>query len=123
MSRRIRRSSPFKAKGDHRQAPCERDVPSRRFTDWMRLDQWLWAVRVFKTRSISAEAIKSGRVQVNGVAMKPAHEVRAGELIAIRMEQGALAWTRTLRAIGAPPSRVGAKLVAQFTEDLTSAEE
>ena len=89
----------------------------------MRLDQWLWAVRVFKTRSISADAIKNGRVQVNGAAMKPAHEVRAGELIAVRMDHGAVAWTRTLRVIGAPPSRVGAKLVAQFAEDLTTAEE
>ena len=85
----------------------------------MRLDQWLWAVRVFKTRSLSADAIKGGRVKVNGAATKPAHEVKPGELVVARID----IITRTLRAIGAPPSRVGAKLVPQFAEELTPPEE
>jgi ribosome-associated heat shock protein Hsp15 len=89
----------------------------------LRLDQWLWAVRVYKTRALSAQAIKAGRVQVNGRASKPAHEVRPGEVMSIRLEQGENAWTRTLRAIASPRSRVGASLVAQYAEDLTSAEE
>jgi ribosome-associated heat shock protein Hsp15 len=85
----------------------------------MRLDQWLWAVRVFKTRTIAADAVKGGHVKVNGGATKPAHEVKAGELVSARV--GLM--TRTLRVLDAPRSRVGAKLVAQFAEDLTPREE
>ena len=89
----------------------------------MRLDQWLWAVRVYKTRSISADAIKAGQVQVDGRPQKPAHEVRAGEMVASRMDHGAAAWTRSLRVLETPKSRVGAKLVPQFAEELTPPEE
>jgi ribosome-associated heat shock protein Hsp15 len=85
----------------------------------MRLDQWLWAVRVFKTRTLAADAIKAGHVQINGQPSKPAREARAGETIVARV--GVL--TRTVRVIAAPPSRVGAKLVPQFAEDLTPPEE
>ncbi len=85
----------------------------------MRLDQWLWAIRVFKTRSLSAEAIKGGHVRVNDLPCKPSREVRPGETIVARV--GIM--TRTVRVIADPPSRVGAKLVAQFAEDLTPPEE
>lgn len=85
----------------------------------MRLDQWLWAVRLYKTRSLAAEAIKGGHVKVNEASTKPAHVVKPGEHVAARI--GVM--TRTLRVIGAPKSRVGAKLVAQFAEELTPPEE
>lgn len=85
----------------------------------MRLDQWLWAVRVFKTRTLAADAIKSGRVIVNAASCKPAREVRAGDTVVARV--GIM--TRTVRVISAPKSRVGAKLIPQFAEDLTPAEE
>jgi len=85
----------------------------------MRLDQWLWAVRLFKTRNLAVEAIKGGHVKVNGAATKPAHAVKPGELVTARI--GIM--TRTLRVLDAPRSRVGAKLVAQFAEDLTPPEE
>jgi ribosome-associated heat shock protein Hsp15 len=85
----------------------------------MRLDQWLWAVRVFKSRSLAAEAIKGGLVKVNGDRSKPAHEPKPGELIVARV--GVM--TRTVRFLAAPKSRVGAKLVAEFAEDLTPPEE
>lgn len=81
----------------------------------MRIDQWLWAVRVFKTRSLSAATIKAGRITVNGQPCKPARELREGDLVTAQVA----GITRTLRVIAAPPSRVGAKLVAQFAEDLT----
>jgi len=81
----------------------------------MRLDQWLWAVRVFKTRSSAAAAIKAGHVRVNDEPCKPARDARTGDLVVARV--GIL--TRTVRVIAAPPSRVGAKLVPQFAEDLT----
>ena len=85
----------------------------------MRLDQWLWAVRVFKTRTSAADAIKAGHVHVNDLPSKPAREVHAGETIVART--GIM--TRIVRVIAAPPSRVGAKLVPQFAEDLTPPEE
>ncbi len=85
----------------------------------MRLDQWLWAVRVYKSRSLAADAIKGGLVKVDGERSKPAHEPKAGELIVARV--GIM--TRTLRFIAAPKSRVAAKLVLDFAEDLTPIEE
>lgn len=85
----------------------------------MRIDQWLWAVRLFKTRSLAVEAIKGGHVKVNGAATKPAHDAKAGEIVTANI--GII--TRTLRVIDAPRSRVGAKLVAQYAEDLTPPEE
>ena len=85
----------------------------------MRLDQWLWAVRLFKTRGLAVEAIRGGHVKVNGAATKPAHEAKPGELVTARI--GIM--TRTLRVIDAPRSRVGAKLVSQYAEDLTPLEE
>jgi len=51
----------------------------------MRLDQWVWAVRLFKTRTLAAEAIKGGHVKINGSATKPAHEVKPGELVTARI--------------------------------------
>ena len=85
----------------------------------MRLDQWLWAVRVFKTRALAADAIKGGHVRVNDAPCKPAREVRAGDMAVARV--GIM--TRTVRAIAAPKSRVSAKSVPEFAEDLTPSEE
>ena len=85
----------------------------------MRLDQWLWAVRVFKTRSLAAEAIKAGHVHIDGLPCKPAREVRPGDTVVAQV--GIM--TRTVRYLADPPSRVGAKLVPQFAEDLTPPEE
>lgn len=85
----------------------------------MRLDQWLWAVRVFKTRSLAASAIRDGMVTVDGEPVKPAREVQGGERIVARVHQ----MTRTVRVLDAPKSRVGAKLTAQYFEDLTPPEE
>ena len=85
----------------------------------MRLDQWLWAVRVYKSRTLAAEAIKGGLVKVNEERSKPAHEPKPGEIIAARV--GIM--TRTVRFLAVPKSRVAAKLVPEFAEDLTPPEE
>jgi len=85
----------------------------------MRLDLWLWAVRLFKTRRLSTEAIKAGHVRINGELTKPAREIRQGETVTVRVE----IMTRTLKVLGSPTSRVGAKLVTEFAEDLTPPEE
>ena len=89
----------------------------------MRLDLWLWAVRAFKTRPLAAEAIRGGKVKVEEQPVKPAHTVRVGQVITIRMDSGDIPWIRTLKAIDFPSSRVGAKLVSLYMEDTTTPEE
>lgn len=84
----------------------------------VRVDKWLWAVRLYKSRSLASEACNAGHVKIGGNRVKPSREVRAGEVIT------ALAGLvqRTVRVIGAIDQRVGAKLVGQFLEDLTPPE-
>jgi ribosome-associated heat shock protein Hsp15 len=84
-----------------------------------RLDKWLWAVRLFRTRSLATDACRAGSVAINDQPVKPARDVRAGEVITVR--QGIV--TRTVRVLGLPRSRVGAKLVVDFCADLTPPEE
>lgn len=85
----------------------------------MRLDKWLWAVRVHRSRALATDACRAGSVMVNDVVAKPAREVRPGETVQVKV--GLI--TRTLRVVGAPRSRVGAKLVADYCTDLTPPEE
>jgi ribosome-associated heat shock protein Hsp15 len=80
-----------------------------------RLDKWLWAVRLFKTRSLAVAAINAGSVEINARPAKPAREVHTGETVTVR--QGLI--LRTLRVVGTPVSRVGAKLVPEYCTDLT----
>lgn len=84
-------------------------------SDCARIDKWLWAVRLFKTRGLAAAACRAGSVLVNRQAVKPAREVHGGEMV--NVHQGLV--TRTLRVVGAPVSRVAAKQVPVFCEDLT----
>jgi ribosome-associated heat shock protein Hsp15 len=84
-----------------------------------RLDRWLWAMRVFKTRPLALAACRRGEVEVNGLAAKPGRDVHPGETVSVRLE----AMTRTLRVAGIPRSRVGAKAVPQFCAELTPASE
>ena len=84
-----------------------------------RLDKWLWAVRIFKSRSLASDACRAGSVAVNQLPAKPARDVRPGETVTVR--QGLV--LRTLRVVGVPASRVGAKLVPNFCADLTPKEE
>ena len=53
-------------------------------TNEARIDKWLWAARIFKTRSIAADAIKNGRVTIQGVNVKPSRMVKAGEVVSVR---------------------------------------
>lgn len=84
-----------------------------------RLDRWLWAVRMFKTRPLATEACRRGNVSIADQAAKPGREVHPGDVVVLRL--GLM--TRTLRVVAVPRSRVGAKLVAQHCVDLTPPEE
>lgn len=84
-----------------------------------RLDKWLWTVRVFKTRAEATAQCRNGRVQVNGLDAKPGRDLHVGETVTARI--GVI--TRTLKVVGVPRSRVGAKQLAEFLVDLTPAAE
>ncbi len=84
-----------------------------------RIDKWLWAVRIFRTRSLATSACRSGSVTVDGQPAKASREVRCGEVVGVR--QGLI--QRTLNVLGVPAARVGAKRVAAFCHDATPAAE
>lgn len=81
----------------------------------MRIDQYLWAVRYFKSRSIAAKACKKGKVRVNDQVVKPSREVFPMDKIILRKEQVNL----TLDVLDIPKSRVGAKLVDLYRVNTT----
>jgi ribosome-associated heat shock protein Hsp15 len=80
-----------------------------------RVDKWLWAVRIFRTRSLATDACRAGSVTIDGHTVKPSREVRGGVVVVAR--QGLI--RRTLKVLGVPPARVGAKGVAAYCEDQT----
>lgn len=84
-----------------------------------RMDKWLWAVRLFKTRSLAAKACRDGQVLIAGQRAKPARSIHAGEIIMAKIT----GVQRTVKVIAFPPSRIAAKLVPDFLEDLTPAAE
>ena len=85
----------------------------------MRLDKWLWAVRLYKTRSLATDACRLQRVRMAGNEVKPSRLVRPGEVIEVRHED----ITRTVRVKAVLEQRVGAPLVPLYLEDLTPPEE
>ncbi|HET9045299.1 MAG TPA: RNA-binding S4 domain-containing protein [Burkholderiales bacterium] len=68
-------------------------------TDRLRIDKWLWAARFFKTRSLAAQAVEGGRVRVDGERVKPAKELKPGDVVAVRV--GELEWVVAVRALAA----------------------
>lgn len=87
--------------------------------DEVRIDKWLWSVRVFKTRSEAAEACKKGKVKVNGMEAKPSRDIRINDIITIRKSPVVY----TFRVIGFISNRQPAKLVEQYAENITPQEE
>ena len=67
--------------------------------DRLRIDKWLWAARLYKTRSLAAQAVDGGRVRLNGVRVKPAKEVRPGDELTVHI--GELEWVIDVRALSA----------------------
>lgn len=81
----------------------------------VRIDKWLWAVRIFKTRSIAADACKKSRVSINGALAKPARTVKVGDVVSVRKPPVEYSF-KVLQAI---QNRVGAKLVPEMMENVT----
>lgn len=81
-----------------------------------RIDKWLWAVRIFKTRTIAADACKNGRVMIGGVKMKPSRMVKEGDVIQVK--KGPI--TYSFKVLQAIQNRVGAKLVPEMMENVTT---
>ncbi len=84
-----------------------------------RLDKWLWAVRLFKSRSLAADACRAGSVEINDQPAKPARDVKPGEQVTV--QQGLV--KRTVQVVAIPRSRVGPKLVPEYCTDLTPPDE
>ena len=85
--------------------------------DEIRVDKWLWAVRVFKTRTIATEACKKGRVTVGADTnpVKPARTIKAGDTVHVRKPPV----TYSFRVLAVTQNRLGAKLVPQYAENIT----
>lgn len=83
-----------------------------------RIDKYLWAIRLFKTRSMAITAIGGGKVKFEGVNVKPAKDVKIGETYTVQQEQV----LRTIKVVALLERRVSAKEVSAFVEDLTPAE-
>lgn len=85
----------------------------------IRIDKWLWAVRLYKTRSQAADACRGGKVKLDGQNTKPSREVKADDIIDIQLK----GINKKVRIIKAHKNRVAAKFVPELMEDLTSPEE
>ena len=81
-----------------------------------RIDKWLWAARIFKTRSIAADAYKNGRVTIKGTNVKPSHMVKTGEIVDVRKSPV----TYSFRILKTIEQRVGAKLLPEIYENVTA---
>ena len=81
-----------------------------------RIDKWLWAARIFKTRSIAADACKNGRVTVINVNVKPSHMVKVGETVCVRKPP----ITYSFKILKTIEQRVGAKLIPEIYENVTT---
>lgn len=85
----------------------------------IRIDKYLWAVRLFKTRSLATDACRAGRVKMNGMPVKPSHEINVDEIYELNIDQT----HRTVQVKALLGNRVGAKVVENYLIDLTPKEE
>ena len=80
-----------------------------------RIDKWLWAARIFKTRSIAADACKNGRVTLNGVNLKPSRTIKEGDVVSVKKSPV----TYSFKVLKTIEQRVGAKLLPEIYENVT----
>lgn len=88
-------------------------------TESHRADKWLWEVRLYKTRSQATEACRAGKVKINGESIKPARELRQGDILHISLNP----LRKTVEVLQFPTARLGAKWVGSYCADHTPAEE
>lgn len=84
-----------------------------------RIDKWLWAARIFKTRSIAVDAIKNGRVTIQGTNVKPSRMIKVGETISVKKPP----ITYSFKVLKTIEQRVGAKLIPEIYENVTTADQ
>ena len=85
----------------------------------VRIDKWLWAVRLFKTRTLAAEACKKGKVIIQNVQVKPSRNVKVGDVVCIKRNPILFSF----KVIALAENRMNAKLVAEFMENVTTADQ
>lgn len=85
----------------------------------VRIDKWMWATRIFKTRTIAVEACKKGRVMIGNVNAKPSRMIKAGDIIQVRKPP----IVYSFRVLQLTEKRMGAKLVPEFLENITPQEQ
>ena len=85
----------------------------------IRIDKWLWAVRIYKTRSKATDACRSGRVKIEGQSVKPSHEIKEDDVIKVNIHS----ITKTVKVKVLLKNRVSAALAVNYVEDLTPQEE
>jgi heat shock protein 15 len=84
-----------------------------------RIDKWLWAARVYKTRTLASDACKNGRITINGALAKPSRTVKVGDQVGVKKSP----ITYTFRVLQAIEKRVGAKLLPEVFENITQPEQ
>lgn len=85
----------------------------------VRIDKWLWAVRLFKTRTLAVEACKKGRISIQGTTIKPSRNIKVGEVIQVKKPP----ITYSFEVLGIADKRMGAKLVPEYMRDVTPVSE
>ncbi len=85
-------------------------------TNEARIDKWLWAARIFKTRTIAAAACKKGQVSMNGTQLKASRTIKAGDVVSVRKPP----ITYSFRVLQPIERRVGAKLIPEILENVTT---
>ncbi|MDR2041811.1 MAG: RNA-binding S4 domain-containing protein [Tannerella sp.] len=85
----------------------------------VRIDKWMWATRIFKTRTVAAEACKKNRVSIGGVSVKPSRMIKVGEVLQIRKPP----ITFSFRVLALTEKRMGAKWTPEYLENITPPEQ
>lgn len=85
----------------------------------VRIDKWIWAVRIFKTRTVATDACKKGRVSVGDVTAKPSRMVKVGDIVKVRKPPV----TYWFKVLALTENRLGAKLVPEYMENITPTSE
>ena len=84
-----------------------------------RIDKWLWAARIYKTRTLASDACKNGRITINGALAKPSRTVKVGDLVGVKKSPS----TYSFRVLQTIEKRVGAKLLPEVFENVTPPEQ